>query len=116
MLRTEGTALFLPTQPGGGGVASITRSRGICFARSARTCAVPSDDWSFTAMICVISGCATSDSMHAAITASSLRAGTMAVTVVSAEPEWVIFIRRLQVEPALVLCGERFDSLADRLV
>ena len=58
----------------------MTRSCELFFARSRRMSAVRSEDWSFTAMISTISGCAASDAMQAAMEASSLRAGTMAVT------------------------------------
>ncbi len=52
----------------------------MCFASSRRISEVRSEDWSFIAMISAISGCAASDAMQAAMDASSLRAGTMAVT------------------------------------
>src|SRR5205085_12174436 len=78
-------AWFLPTQPSGKSFVSISRRFGISFMQLRTTSAVASEDWSFTTRICAISGWCANDSMQAAITASSLRAGTMAVTTCGAE-------------------------------
>jgi hypothetical protein len=48
-------------------------------ASSRKIPSVWSLDWSFTAMISEISGCAANDSMQPEITASSSRAGTIAL-------------------------------------
>src|SRR5256885_16366683 len=64
------------------------------------TLAVPSLDSSFTTRISPISGWLLNDAMHAAITASSFRAGTIAVT----EPE-------AAVGTAATMSGEQGASL-----
>src|SRR3989449_4733630 len=61
------------------GPASRTRSRGICDVNFSRIATVASAEWSFTTRISPISGCRASDSTQAAMTPSSLRAGTMAL-------------------------------------
>src|ERR1700676_131633 len=73
------TALFFPTQPAGTSCVSSNRRCGILVIKLRTISAVLSVDWSFTTIISGISRCSTSDSMHAAMTASSFRAGTMAV-------------------------------------
>src|SRR5215813_13661223 len=74
------TALFFPTQPAGNSAASSNRTFINSAERQRTISAVRSVDWSLTTSTSEISSCTASDLTHAAITASSFRAGTTALT------------------------------------
>src|SRR5580658_11289970 len=81
------TALFFPTQPAGTSCVSSKRKCGILAIRLCTISAVLSVDWSLMTRISAISGCRASDSTQEAMTASSFRAGTMALIEDAREAE-----------------------------
>src|ERR1700674_5940219 len=87
VLAPRATAWFLPTQPSGTACVSRRRRFGTADISPRTISPVLSADWSFTTRIWLISGWQASDAMHAAMDASSLRAGTMALMVAGAMEE-----------------------------
>src|ERR1700675_1074207 len=109
------TALFFPTQSVGTSCVSSKRKCGILVIRLRTISAVLSVDWSLMTRISAISPCRASDSTQEATTASSFRAGTMALIDGAREAEGGAEFGDSLVT---VKSGARtgFRSQADRLV
>src|SRR5262249_35802425 len=81
LLHADPKGVIFAYQPSGKLFVSRRRRLATSFIQPRTISPVASEDWSLTTRICPISGCPASDSRQAAMTASSLRAGTMAVTM-----------------------------------
>src|SRR5580700_9839781 len=109
------TALFFPIQPAGTSCVSSKRKCEILAIRLRTISAVLSVDWSLMTRISAISGCRASDSTQEAMTASSFRAGTMALIDGAREAEGGAEFGDSLVTASLGQ-GPVFDPGSDRLV